>query len=107
MIKRPRASGKPLGETQAHNQEIPYGCPLYLAVCYWRILQLEVVVLVIRRSPFSGKTHEMDLPITEKQVADYRSGTLLQNAFPNLSADEREFYKTGITAEEWKATFGE
>jgi hypothetical protein len=43
----------------------------------------------------------MDLPITEAQVEAYEKGALLQNAFPNLSAGQREFYKTGITDEEW------
>ena len=48
----------------------------------------------------------MDLPVTVEQLEHYAAGALLQNAFPNLSADEREFIKTGITAEEWEAIFG-
>lgn len=55
-----------------------------------------------RQSPFTGKVHVMDLDITTEQVTAYERGTLLQDAFPNLSAEEREFYKTGITPEEWK-----
>jgi hypothetical protein len=47
----------------------------------------------------------MDLDITPEQVAAYEAGALLQNAFPQLSADEREFYKTGITAESWDEMF--
>jgi hypothetical protein len=30
---------------------------------------------------------------------------LIQNAMPRLNADEREFIKTGVTAEEWEEMF--
>jgi hypothetical protein len=33
-------------------------------------------------------------------------GELIQNAMPHLSADDREFVKTGITGEEWDQLFG-
>jgi hypothetical protein len=39
-------------------------------------------------------------------LARYEAGALLQNAFPMLDADEREFIKTGITPQEWDALFG-
>ena len=61
---------------------------------------------VTRTSPFSRVTRTLDLNITEAQVEAYANGALLQNAFPNLNADEREFYKTGITGEEWDQMFG-
>lgn len=57
---------------------------------------------VARRSPFSGKMHEMELDITVEQWERYRAGGgYIQDIFPNLSDDEREFIKTGITPEEW------
>jgi hypothetical protein len=59
-----------------------------------------------KRSPFSGKVHVMDLPITQIQIDRYQEGELIQNAFPNLTAGQREFILTGITPEEWEATFG-
>jgi hypothetical protein len=56
----------------------------------------------------SGEVNEMDLDITPEQLESYELfGVLLQDAFPNLSPDEREFIKTGITPEEWADTFGE
>jgi hypothetical protein len=61
---------------------------------------------VTRTSPFTGITRTLDLNITEAQVSAYNAGALLQNAFPTLNADEREFYKTGITGEEWDQMFG-
>lgn len=60
---------------------------------------------VTRTSMISGKQNSLDLDITATQIIAYNSGALLQDAFPNLTAAEREFYKTGITAEEWAVAF--
>ena len=64
-------------------------------------------MLVSRVSPFSGNTHIMDLPITVEQVIEFNRGALVQNAFPHLTADEREFILTGITPQEWEEAFGD
>jgi len=61
---------------------------------------------ITRTSMVSGITRTLNLPVTEAQLDAWASGELIQNAFPNLSADEREFLKTGITAEEWESLFG-
>lgn len=37
----------------------------------------------------------------------YRQGALIQDAFPNLSKDEREFLISGISKEGWEETFGD
>ena len=37
----------------------------------------------------------------------YQNGVLIQNAFPQLNADEREFLMTGIKPEEWDDITGE
>lgn len=61
---------------------------------------------ISRKSMISGKVHEMDLNVTEAQMADYAAARgYIQDIFSNLSADEREFIKTGITAAEWNAVF--
>ena len=44
---------------------------------------------------------------SQAQLAEWEAGTLIQNAMPSLSADDREFIMTGITPEEWDATFGD
>ena len=49
----------------------------------------------------------MNLDVTRQQLSNYERGELLQTAFPNLTADEREFIKTGITADEWDSMFKE
>ena len=64
-------------------------------------------MLIEKESPFSGNKNVMDIDVTEEQIASWRGGQLIQNAMPNLSADEREFIKTGITPEEWENTFGD
>jgi hypothetical protein len=56
---------------------------------------------ITRTSLVTGKTHTLDLNITEAQIAAYEQGAVLQDAFPDLPAPEREFIKTGITPEEW------
>lgn len=59
------------------------------------------------RSKFTGKIHTMDLPVTEEQIKQWQEGTtLIQNAFPQLSAEEREILLTGSTREEWDNIFG-
>ena len=60
---------------------------------------------IIRTSPFSGNTNSMEIEVTQEQLSSWESGVLIQNAMPNLSADEREFIMTGITPEEWDSAF--
>ena len=62
-------------------------------------------MLITRTSPFSGNTNVMEIDVTQEQIALWESGVLIQNAMPNLSADEREFIKTGITPAEWDSAF--
>lgn len=63
-------------------------------------------MLVTRRSPFSKTENTMELDITSEQLARYEQGNeLIQNVFPDLPAEHREFIMTGITPKEWDATF--
>ena len=52
-----------------------------------------------------GNTMELD--ITQEQWNNYNYGTLIKDAFPNLTASKREFIKSGITEEEWNKLFDE
>lgn len=51
----------------------------------------------------------MDLDVTQDQLNRFDQPAHLretiQDIFPNLSPDEREFIKTGITSEEWDNLF--
>ena len=64
-------------------------------------------MLITRTSPFSGNTNSMEIEVTQEQLSSWESGVLIQNAMPNLSADEREFIMTGITPEEWDSAFNQ
>ena len=63
---------------------------------------------VQRISSISGKINTMDLNVTQDQLDQYaQGGVFIQNVFPNLKPDEREFIKTGITKQEWNEMFGD
>jgi hypothetical protein len=61
---------------------------------------------ITKESIHSGITRTLDLDVTLEEYSAWRCGELIQNAMPRLNADEREFIKTGITAEEWEELFG-
>jgi hypothetical protein len=59
-------------------------------------------------SPYSGKVNSMDLDITASQWARYcAGGGYIQDIFPNLTADQREFIKTGLYPGEWEEIFND
>jgi len=61
---------------------------------------------ISRTSQFSGKTNEMEIDVTEDQILNWEvGGMLIQNAMPDLTADEREFIMTGATPDEWESMF--
>lgn len=62
-------------------------------------------MLITRTSTLSGHISSMDIDVTLEQVASWEQGELVQNAMPDLSADEREFIMTGITPTEWNEMF--
>lgn len=63
-------------------------------------------MLITKRSSISGKIHTRDIDVTEAQLERYREGLpCIQDVFPGLSVNDREFIKTGITPEEWDALF--
>lgn len=63
---------------------------------------------VLRKSQYSGLVHSMELDITEEQLRQFENGEgLIQDIFPNLGPDEREFLKSGITNAEWEELFSE
>jgi|TARA_R100000482_G_scaffold116974_1_gene60374 hypothetical protein len=57
---------------------------------------------ITKKSILTGRTHTMSLPITQEQLDLYNNTKLkIQDVFPSLSSDQREFIKTGILKEEW------
>ena len=66
-----------------------------------------ISMLISKVSDMSNKMHTMDIDVTDEQLQDWRDGTPIQDAMPNLTPDEREFIKTGITPKEWDEMFGD
>jgi hypothetical protein len=64
------------------------------------------VLHVTRQSRISGKINTRAIKATPEQMQAWLNGTVAQQAFPDASADDREFVISGITPEEWTATFG-
>ena len=62
------------------------------------ICRKAVRVLVVHREP-GGDVVGRELPITEAQCRAYADGAYLQDAFPNLSQEDREFIKSGFSLE--------
>lgn len=61
--------------------------------------------LIITVCPFCGHAHEV--AVNEDDYFSWKfDGALVQNAFPYLSADEREMLISGICPTCWENTFG-
>jgi hypothetical protein len=59
-----------------------------------------------RTSALTGQENSMDIPMSisefTKASNNWNSGVLIQDAFPTLSEDIREFIMSGITPSEWE-----
>tara|TARA_R100001244_G_scaffold116674_1_gene86776 strand:- start:220 stop:492 length:273 start_codon:yes stop_codon:yes gene_type:complete len=71
-----------------------------------------LAVKVTRASLHSGNFNSiiLDIPFDEFQMRLSmwaEDGELIQDAFPGLNSDQREFLQTGLTIEEWDEIFGE
>ena len=64
-------------------------------------------MIIAKTSSLSSKTHEMEIDVSDKQITLWMEGALIQNVMPNLTPEEREFLISGITPDEWNATFPE
>lgn len=61
-----------------------------------------------RISMLSGIKRTQTFMVNPAAVKAYESGSkLIQDCFPNLTPDQREFIQTGITSEEWDLAFKE
>jgi len=63
-------------------------------------------MLIKRQSPIDFIYRELDLDVTQEQLDRYKKGDdYIQDVFPNLSPENREFIKSGITPEQWDELF--
>lgn len=68
-----------------------------------------VPVIVRRTSELTGVEHKMMLSVDLEDLKEFESGSrrCIQNVFPYLNAEEREFLLTGSTAQEWNDLFND
>ena len=66
--------------------------------------------ILAQTSPITGNVNEMEIPMNIRDYSiamqKWRSGALIQEAFPNLPAPMREFIMSGISPKEWDDMFG-
>ena len=80
-----------------------------LSKCNYR--QLGPKTKVTMTSQWTNKNNTMDIPKLDRSDflvwhnAPKPTRPFVQDAFPQLSADEREFLMTGCTPEEWNEMF--
>ena len=56
---------------------------------------------ITRNCPFCNTPHTKEFD--EEQYRKYKAGTLIQDAMPNVSAEDREFLITGICPKCWNS----
>lgn len=64
-------------------------------------------MFITKTSILTGKVHTREIAVTQAQIDAWKNGALIQDAMPNLSADDREFLMTGSTPEEFNEAFAE
>ena len=67
------------------------------------------MIQVTRQSVLTRQMNTMELPIEQEHVDIYDTvgDILVQDAFPNLNAEQREFLISGITPQEWNKYIGD
>jgi hypothetical protein len=58
-------------------------------------------MLIQKEHGLTGTVRTLELDITVEQFENWQNGMLIQDAMPNLTADEREFLITGLLPHEW------
>jgi len=54
-------------------------------------------MIIGRKSMISGIKTEMNIDVTEKQLALWIEGALIQDVMPHLTPTERDFIRTGMS----------
>lgn len=66
-------------------------------------------VVVTNISTLTGAMHHLEIDIDFdsfiQSLTDWMEGGLIQDCFPELTPDEREFLISGVTADEWESRF--
>lgn len=62
-------------------------------------------MIVRKQHIITGKWNELKLDVTEEQLERHKNGEKVQDVFPHLTADEREFLISGILPGEFDELF--
>lgn len=63
---------------------------------------------ITKTSILTGIEHTREIAVTQERLDHWKSsGAHVQDVFPELTPDDREFLISGITPEEWEEAFGE
>jgi hypothetical protein len=67
------------------------------------------MIQVTRQSVLTRQMNTMELPISQEHLDIYDTvgDILVQDAFPNLDKEQREFLLSGITPQEWNKYIGD
>ena len=67
------------------------------------------MIKVTRQSVITRQMNTMELPISQDHLDIYDTvgDILVQDAFPNLDKEQREFLISGITPDEWNKHLGD
>lgn len=67
------------------------------------------MIQVTRQSVLTRQMNTMELPILQEHLDIYDTvgDILVQDAFPNLDKEQREFLISGITPDEWNKHIGD
>lgn len=63
-------------------------------------------MLISKRSPLTNKINELEIPVAQQQIENWKNGMVIQKAMPDLDKGLREFLISGITPDEWIEYFG-
>lgn len=64
-------------------------------------------MIIVRKSPVTGKMNYRNISITDKQYLDWESGEVIQDVMPDISPEDREFIISGCTPEDFKYLYPE
>jgi len=64
--------------------------------------------MIITREHFlTGELNTRSMDVTQEQLDRWRNGELVQNAFPHLTDEERDFFVLGTTKEQWEKLYSD
>jgi len=64
------------------------------------------LVRITRKSIVSGTESARDLPITSSEILRWQAGEFVQDVWPWMKSNDREFLISGMTDEEQEEIFG-